>query len=111
MRRVVVRLADEVGSDNVERMRRILLAVPVLALVAAACTDTGSYKDQTEKFINDDAGIERLYGEDLTDTECVEPTSTDVGTTYTCTAQLESGTAEFEVLIDAEDSFAVTPLL
>ena len=37
-------------------MRRILIATPLLAFVAVACTGTSSYKDQTEDFLNDEEG-------------------------------------------------------
>jgi len=90
-------------------MRRILIATPLLAIVAAACTGTGSYKDQTEDFLNDDSQVSEAVGGDVSGAECVEPDSTDVGTEYTCTADVEGiGGVTFDVLIDDEDSFLVT---
>jgi hypothetical protein len=89
-------------------MRKILIATPLLALVAAACTGTGSYKDQTEDFLNDDSSVATAVGGEVTEASCVEPESTDVGTTYTCTAEVEGvGTASFDVRINEEDSFLV----
>ena len=90
-------------------MRRILIATPLLAFAAAACTGTGSYKDQTEDFLNDDTTVSSAVGGDVSNASCDEPDSTDVGTTYQCTADVE-GAAEttFDVQINAEDSFLVT---
>lgn len=90
-------------------MRRLLIATPLLALVAVGCTGTGSYKDQTQDFLNDDSQVETAVGGDVTDASCEEPENTDVGTTYQCTAEVEGvGTATFDVEINAEDSFLVT---
>ena len=90
-------------------MRRILIATPLLALLAAACTGTGSYQDQTQDFLNDDAAVSDAVGGDVTDAACDEPDNTDVGTTYQCTAEVEGiGTVTFDVEINAEDSFLVT---
>ena len=90
-------------------MRRILIATPLLALVVAACTGTGSYKDQTEDFLNDDAQVSNAVGGEVSDASCDEPDSTDVGTEYQCTAEVaELGTATFNVRINDEDSFLVT---
>jgi hypothetical protein len=88
--------------------RRLLIATPLIALVAAACTSTASYKDQTEEFLNDDSQVETAVEGDVSGASCEEPASTDVGETYTCTAEVEGrGTATFDVRIDAEDSFLV----
>jgi hypothetical protein len=90
-------------------MRRILIATPVLVLLAAACTGTGSYKDQTQDFLNDDAQVSDAVGGAVTDAACDEPDNTDVGTEYQCTAEVEGvGTVTFDVRINAEDSFLVT---
>jgi hypothetical protein len=90
-------------------MRRILIATPLLVLVAAACTGTGSYKDQTEDFLNDDAQVSNAIGGEVSDASCDEPDSTDVGTEYQCTAEVEDlGTVTFDVRINEEDSFLVT---
>lgn len=89
-------------------MRKILIATPLLVLVAASCTGTGSYKDQTQDFLNDDSSVSAAVGGEISDASCVEPDNTDVGTTYTCTAEVEgAGTVTFDVRINAEDSFLV----
>jgi hypothetical protein len=91
-------------------MRRILIATPLLALGAvAACTGTSSYKGQTEDFLNDDSTVESAVGGAVDGAECVEPESTDVGTTYQCVADVEGvGSLKFDVTINAKDSFEVT---
>ena len=91
-------------------MRKILLATPVLALAAAACSQTANYKSQTEDFINDSGQVEDAVGGDVSDADCTEPESTDVGTSYSCVAQVEDvGEMTFVSEIDAEDSFTVSP--
>ena len=90
-------------------MRRLLIATPLLALVAVGCTGTGSYKDQTEDFLNDDSQVETAVGGDVSEASCDEPENTDIGTMYQCTAEVEGvGTATFDVEINDEDSFLVT---
>ena len=91
-------------------MRRSVLAVAVAALAVVACSnDTGTYKDETEKFIEDENGdMAEAQQKVFSDAECEEPESTDVGTKYTCTAVDEEGTTYvFDVEIDKENSFAV----
>lgn len=90
-------------------MRRIVITIPLLALVVSACSGTESYKDQTEDFLNDDVQVENAVGGEVSDASCDEPDSTDVGTEYQCTAEVaELGTATFDVLINEKDSFLVT---
>jgi hypothetical protein len=88
-------------------MRKILIAVPVLALAVVACSDTANYKSQTEDYLESDE-VETEIGAEVTDASCEEPSSTDVGTTYTCTGQVEgTGEVTFVSTIDAENSFKV----
>ncbi|MFK8022988.1 MAG: hypothetical protein AB8G26_03400 [Ilumatobacter sp.] len=89
-------------------MRRTLLAVPVLVLVAA-CSGTENFRSQTEAYLNDDSEVEQNMGGDVTDAECVEPENTDVGTRYTCTAVVDGVTVGFDVEITEADRFVVTP--
>ena len=90
-------------------MRRIVITIPLLALVVSACSGTESYKDQTEDFLNDDVQVENAVGGEVSDASCDEPDNTDVGTEYQCTAEVaELGTATFDVRINEKDSFLVT---
>ncbi len=91
-------------------MRKSVLALAAAALALAACSnDTGTFKDETENFIEDEDG-EMFDAQEtvFSDAECEEPESTDVGTTYTCTATDEEGTTYvFDVEIDGENRFTV----
>ena len=96
-------------------MRPVALVVGSAAMVTAgtltACSnDTGSYKDATEDFLEEqDGDVVGEYEQAFTDAECEEPGSTDVGTTYICTAVGEDGTTWiFDVEIDDENSFSIT---
>lgn len=89
-------------------MRRRLLALLPVGVVACSFT-TEDYRDRTQDFLNDDERVEAEVGADVTDAVCEEPSATEVGTAYTCRAQVEGqGEFVFDVVIDAEDSFLVT---
>lgn len=92
-------------------MRRILLIAPAILFVASCTTDASDFKGQTEDFINDSTDVEGLFGGvDVSGATCEAPANTDVGSQYTCTAEVEGvGTVQFNGLIDAENSFSVTP--
>ncbi len=96
---------------TVVEMRRILLVVPAILLVASCTTDSSDFKGQTEDFINDNTAVENLFeGADVSNASCEAPASTDVGSEYVCTAEVEGlGTVTFNGLIDQENSFSVTP--
>lgn len=88
-------------------MRKILLATPVLALAVAACSQTANFQSQTEDFIESDE-VEAEINAAVSDASCDEPESTDVGTTYDCTATVEGrGELTFVATITAEDAFEV----
>jgi len=48
-------------------------------------------------------------GGDIENAECVEPENTDVGTTYTCVADVDGVPTDFDVEIVGENEFAVSP--
>jgi hypothetical protein len=90
-------------------MRKFFLATPVLVLALVACSDTANFQSQTEDFLESDevAEADGVNGE-VTDASCEEPESTDVGTTYNCTAIVEGrGEVAFVATIVAEDAFEV----
>lgn len=89
-------------------MRRI--APPVVAIVVlaglAACgsAGTGDFRSGAEDFIDDQDGFTRDYR----DASCDEPDSTDVNTTFACTATGDDGTIySFTALITGEDTYKV----
>ena len=89
-------------------MRKFLLATPVLALTLVACSQTANFQSQTEDFLESDE-VESEVGGEVTDASCEEPASTDVGTTYSCTASVEGlGEITFLSTITAEDEFEVS---
>jgi len=89
-------------------MRKILLATPVVALALAACSQTANFQSQTEDFIESDEVESGMGGAEISEASCEEPASTDVGTTYDCTATVEGlGEMTFVATITAEDAFEV----
>ena len=90
--------------------RTTLLGLGVTALALAACsTPTQNFRSETEKFLNDSSAVAGLFdGADVSDAECERPASTDVGTVYTCTAQVVGvGEVGFGALITSETTFEV----
>jgi hypothetical protein len=93
-------------------MRRYVipaLAGLVLVGVAACSPDAGDFKDDAEDFIEDDDGdVETQLGLALSEASCEDPTSSDVGTTFPCTAVAEDGTTyNFTVEITGDNSYEV----
>jgi hypothetical protein len=93
-------------------MRRY--AIPAIAGLAilgiAACSpDEGDFKNDAEGFIEDDDGeVEGQLGVALSDATCDDPASSDVGTTFTCTAVGDDGTTyDFTVEITGDNSYQV----
>lgn len=89
-------------------MRRLLLVVSVVGLLAACSTTAEDYQDQTEDYLNEDGQVEDSVGGDVTNAACEEPLDTEIGTRYTCIAEVEGlGTYSFDAEIDGESSFVV----
>jgi hypothetical protein len=93
-------------------MRR--LAVPTLLAVLAvtACggnPDTGDFRDEAEDFIEEDESeLTTSLSNTFEDAECEEPASTDIGTTYRCTATGADGQQhQFVVEITGENEIGV----
>lgn len=94
-------------------MRRIMIpAVAGLALVGvAACSpDEADFASEAESFIEDeDDDVATEMGMTFSDADCEEPSSTDVGTTFSCNAVGDDGnTYVFTASIDGERSFQIT---
>jgi hypothetical protein len=93
-------------------MRRyaIPIAAGLAVLGVAACSpDKGDFKNDAEGFIEDDDGeVETQVGVALSDATCDDPASTDVGTTFACTAVGDDGTTyDFSVEITGDNSYQV----
>lgn len=110
MTRSSLAAASATDRGTVPAMRRLRLALPLagVAVLAACTTSTTDFRDQTEDFLNEDGQVEDLVDGDVTEAECEEPLDTEVGSRYSCTAQVaNAGTFTFEVEINAEDSFRI----
>lgn len=96
-------------------MRRLAVpaAVGLAALLGvAACAgdpSTEDFQSQAEKFIDDDDGdLAAQAGNTYEDVECQEPASTDVDTTYTCSATGADGSVyDFVVTITGSTELRV----
>ena len=93
-------------------MRRYVIpAFAGLALVGgAACSpDASDFKSDAEDFIEDDDGdVESQLGVALSDANCEDPPSSDVGTTFNCTAVGDDGTVyDFTVEITGDNRYEV----
>jgi hypothetical protein len=93
-------------------MRRYVipaLAGLAFAGVAACSPDAGDFKSDAEEFIEDDDGdVESQLDVALSDASCEDPASSDVGSTFACTAVGEDGTVyDFTVEITGDNSYEV----
>lgn len=77
-----------------------MVAVAGTLLLSACAPSAGEFGDDAERFLRSDE-VFQTFGLDLPDPQCAEPSSTEPGTTFTCTAAAQDGqTYEF--------TFAVT---
>jgi hypothetical protein len=94
-------------------MRRSTIVAMVasgVVLLGACSADEKDFKDEGESYIESEDFTSALEGSigvavTFTDASCDEPSSTDVGTTYTCTATGDDGveyTFEVEITDDSE---------
>jgi hypothetical protein len=69
----------------------------------------GDFRSDAEEFLQADGGeVESQIGVGLSDATCEDPASTDVGTTFACTAVGDDGTTyEFTVEITGENTYQV----
>ena len=83
------------------RRSALVLAGLLIGLVACGgAPDTGDFKSEAEKFIESDEFAENAdVGMVVTDVECVEPASTAISTTFTCTGTGPDGAP---LTLDAE---------
>lgn len=86
-------------------MKKLMVGVVALVGLLGACSnDETDYKEAAEKTIRDALG-------DDAESECEDPASTDVGTTFACTGTDAAGNVtNYLTTIDKEDHVTVTPL-
>jgi len=92
--------------------RRSALVLACLAIGLVACggePTTGDFKSEAEKFIESDEFAENPdVGMVVTDVECIEPTSTDINTEFTCTGTGPDGApVTLDAAITGERTIAV----
>jgi hypothetical protein len=92
-------------------MRRVMTvgiaATSLLGLVACSA-DEQDFKEEAEKYIESD-DVATAAGLAFENAVCEQPTSKDIGTEYSCTADGEDGVSYvFTVQINAENSLLVT---
>jgi hypothetical protein len=87
-----------------------LAAATALVALAACSADEQDYQREAEKFIEDEDGdVAGSLGLTFTNAVCEQPASSDVGTTYSCTADGSDGTSyQFTVTIDKKNSLKIT---
>ena len=92
------------------RLSRLIPVAIVGATVLTACsTPTQNFRSETERFLEESGQVAGLFdGADVTDAVCERPSSSDIGTIYTCTAQVAGvGQVRFGAQITAENEFIV----
>ncbi len=85
------------------------MAIAGATIVSACSTPTQNFRSETENFLEESSQVAGLFdGADVTDAVCERPSSSDVGTIYTCTAQVAGiGQVRFGAQITAENEFVV----
>ncbi len=91
-------------------MRQLAAGIAVLGMglgVAACAATEKKYQDEAADYIESEEVADEV-GQAFTGAECVTPASTDVGTSFTCTATGADGVAySFDVEITAKSEFTV----
>jgi hypothetical protein len=88
-------------------VKRLLLGTLACACVFAACSaDKTDFKKSAEKTII--AEVDKQLHQTVT-ADCAQPSSTDVGTTFTCTATAADGTTmKFSAKITKKNEVSLT---
>ena len=90
-------------------MRRTVLAVAAVLVLGACSADRTDFKRETESFLKKDERVASTVGVAFTKAECEAPSSTKVGTTYSCVATAADGsTWDLQITIETKSSFQVT---
>lgn len=89
-------------------MNRLLMAAALTsaALLAGCSADKTDFSEAAQKVISDE--WKKQFDEDLDDVACDEPASTEVGTTFPCSATGPDGTGyTFTATISKKDEVSV----
>lgn len=85
-----------------------VLALGTLVGLTACSPSEKNFKDEAEKFIESDEVTEQA-GQEFSAAACDEPSSTEVGTVFSCTATGTDGVDyTFDVEITAENEFSLS---
>ncbi len=88
-------------------MRRLVAALPLVAL-AACFTTTADFQRDAENFITGDETLSDALDTSFESATCAEPPNQNVGTTFACTGVDEQNrTWEFEVEIIGDNEYEV----
>lgn len=88
---------------------RIMLAATCIIGLSGCFRSAADFRTRAEKFIVDDAGIEKQLGVDMVTATCVDPVDQNVGTTFACTAtDVAQGAWGFEVTIVADNQIELS---
>ncbi len=84
-------------------------AFVVAGMLLVGCgADAGDFRASAERFIESDSMTDEA-GTTFTDAVCEQPTSTEVGTTFRCTARDAAGANwRFDVAIVDDTNFQIT---
>lgn len=98
-----------ISVDTVGHTRKTAAAAVVAAAVLSSCgAGTAEFRRQAEAFI-ESRDMRDVQGHTYTAARCEEPTSTDVGTTFTCTALDERRRDwEFTVVVTEDQGILVS---
>jgi chloramphenicol-sensitive protein RarD len=98
-----------ISVDTVGHTRRTAAVAAAAAVVLSSCgAGTAEFRRQAEAFI-ESRDMRDVQGHTYTDATCIEPTSTDVGTTFTCTALDERRRDwEFTVVVTEDQGILVS---
>ena len=88
-------------------MKSLVIALSVVATVAACSADATDFKSAGESLVKEVA--EEQFPDLTAEASCVEPSSTDVGTTFDCTVTFsDGGTLGMEAKIVENDTVVIS---
>lgn len=98
----LVWIALVVTTVDMIRYTRLAATAVVAGVLASCAAGTGDYRSEAQRFIESD-DMAKEQGQSFSGAECDEPSSTDVGTTFACTADDGSGASWTFTVVVTED--------